>query len=213
MIIIILLLSHIIYRMFRCLCSSNTNTYIGWFERVIATNSASSVGTADITAPYDISNPKNKTFLAAVTAMLTKTIPDLKKDWKEAPTAEIVRDEERHYRERIRSNRGKKSYNKGLSESAVEYLEGWMMSAEHIAKPYPTRSDKVEMLNYTGLEIKQLEKWLGRYRASLKKAPPPVVVAAINGDSTTTTTTTATNTTTNIAAIVTSPIRENQVID
>ena len=176
------MLSHIIYRMFRCLCSSNTNTYIGWFERVIATNSASSVGTADITAPYDMMNVNNKTFLADLIALLTETIPALKKDWKEAPTAEIVRDEERHYRERIRSNRGKKSYNKGLSESAVEYLEGWMMSAEHIAKPYPTRSDKVEMLNYTGLEIKQLEKWLGRYRASLKKAPPPVVVAAINGD-------------------------------
>ncbi|OEU14723.1 hypothetical protein FRACYDRAFT_155552, partial [Fragilariopsis cylindrus CCMP1102] len=54
----------------------------------------------------------------------------------------------------------KRSHNKGLSESAVEYLEAWMMSAEMIAKPYPTRSDKLEMMNETGLEIKQLEKWL-----------------------------------------------------
>ena len=80
--------------MFRCLCSSSTNTLIGILEGVIAANSNCSEGTADITAPYDISNQKNTTFLADVTDMLTVIIPALKKDWKEAPTAKIVRAEE-----------------------------------------------------------------------------------------------------------------------
>ena len=80
--------------MFRCVCSGSTNLMIATFERVIAANSTSSEGTADITAPYDIMNVKNETLLADVIHMLTVIIPALKKDWKEAPTAKIVRAEE-----------------------------------------------------------------------------------------------------------------------
>ena len=95
--------------MFRCLCSWSTNTMLGTLEGIIAANSNCSEGTADITAPYDISNPKNTTFLADITNMLTVIIPALKKDWKEAPAAKIVRDEESRRRERFLSNRNKKS--------------------------------------------------------------------------------------------------------
>ena len=80
--------------MFRCVCSGSTNLMIATFKRVIAANSTSSEGTADITAPYDIMNVKNETLLADVIHMLTVIIPALKKDWKEAPTAKIVRAEE-----------------------------------------------------------------------------------------------------------------------
>ena len=120
--------------MFRCLCSSNTNTYIGWFERVIATNSASSVGTADITAPYDIMNVKNETFLADVTHMLTVIIPALKKEWKEAPTANKVREEEIEDRGRIvlSRNKSQKTFRLGeWSKKEKEYIlkglseKGW----------------------------------------------------------------------------------------
>ena len=120
--------------MFRCLCSSNTNTYIGWFERVIATNSTSSVGTADITAPYDIMNVKNETFLADVTHMLTVIIPALKKEWKEAPTANKVREEEIEHRGRIvlSRNKSQKTFRLGeWSKKEKEYIlkglseKGW----------------------------------------------------------------------------------------
>ena len=34
-----------------------------------------------------------------------------------------------------------------------------MMSAEHIAHPYPTEQEKVEIMNDTGIELKQLTNW------------------------------------------------------
>lgn len=46
-----------------------------------------------------------------------------------------------------------------LPSETVEYLKAWMMSAEHIAHPYPTEQEKVEIMKDTGIELKQLTNW------------------------------------------------------
>ena len=74
----------------------------GHLEGIIAANSnPCSEGTAGVTAPYDITDIKNTTFLDDLTDMLTETIPALKKDWKEAATAQMAHVEENEYRLRI----------------------------------------------------------------------------------------------------------------
>ena len=107
---------------------------LGTLEGIIAANSNCSEGTADITAPYDISNQKNTTFLADVTDMLTVIIPALKKEWKEAPTANKVREEEIEYRGRIvlSRNKSQKTFRLGeWSKKEKEYIlkglseKGW----------------------------------------------------------------------------------------
>jgi hypothetical protein len=46
-----------------------------------------------------------------------------------------------------------------LPNETVEYLKAWMMSPEHIAHPYPTESEKAQIMADTGLELKQLTNW------------------------------------------------------
>ncbi|CAJ1948489.1 unnamed protein product [Cylindrotheca closterium] len=43
--------------------------------------------------------------------------------------------------------------------AAFDYLKAWMMSPEHIAHPYPTKSEKAKMMADTGMELKQLDTW------------------------------------------------------
>jgi hypothetical protein len=52
-----------------------------------------------------------------------------------------------------------KAKSASLPSVTVEYLKAWMMSAEHIAHPYPTEQEKVEIMNDTGIELKQLTNW------------------------------------------------------
>jgi len=57
----------------------------------------------------------------------------------------------------------KKSNGKRKSASlpgdTVEYLKSWMMSPEHIAHPYPTEQEKVDIMKDTNIELKQLTNW------------------------------------------------------
>jgi hypothetical protein len=46
-----------------------------------------------------------------------------------------------------------------LPPETVEYLKDWMMSPEHIAHPYPTETEKREIMEATGIELKQLTNW------------------------------------------------------
>lgn len=46
-----------------------------------------------------------------------------------------------------------------LPSNTVEYLKSWMMSPEHIAHPYPTEQEKLQIMNDTGIELKQLTNW------------------------------------------------------
>jgi hypothetical protein len=46
-----------------------------------------------------------------------------------------------------------------LPPETVQYLKDWMMSPEHIAHPYPTETEKREIMEATGIELKQLTNW------------------------------------------------------
>jgi hypothetical protein len=46
-----------------------------------------------------------------------------------------------------------------LPPETVEYLKAWMMSPAHIAHPYPTEQEKLEIMADTGIELKQLTNW------------------------------------------------------
>ena len=46
-----------------------------------------------------------------------------------------------------------------LPPETVEYLKNWMMSPEHIAHPYPTEQEKAQIMQETGIELKQLTNW------------------------------------------------------
>lgn len=46
-----------------------------------------------------------------------------------------------------------------LPSETVEYLKAWMMSAEHIAHPYPTELEKLKIMEDTDIELKQLTNW------------------------------------------------------
>ncbi|GKY98834.1 hypothetical protein MPSEU_000839400 [Mayamaea pseudoterrestris] len=46
-----------------------------------------------------------------------------------------------------------------LPHETVEYLKAWMMSPAHIAHPYPTEQEKVEIMTDTGIKLKQLTNW------------------------------------------------------
>lgn len=46
-----------------------------------------------------------------------------------------------------------------LPLETVEYLKEWMMSPEHIAHPYPTEAEKAQIMEETGIELKQLTNW------------------------------------------------------
>lgn len=46
-----------------------------------------------------------------------------------------------------------------LPSETVEYLKQWIMSPEHIAHPYPTEQEKAQIMEDTGIEMKQLTNW------------------------------------------------------
>ena len=46
-----------------------------------------------------------------------------------------------------------------LPQETVDYLKSWMMSPEHIARPYPTEQEKAQIMAETGIELKQLTNW------------------------------------------------------
>ena len=46
-----------------------------------------------------------------------------------------------------------------LPPETVDYLKKWMMSPEHIAHPYPTEQEKAQIMQDTGIELKQLTNW------------------------------------------------------
>lgn len=60
---------------------------------------------------------------------------------------------------------GKKTHGDGRRKSSslptetVEYLKAWMMSDAHVAHPYPTDQEKIEIMKDTGIELKQLTNW------------------------------------------------------
>ena len=55
--------------------------------------------------------------------------------------------------------RSMKRKSASLPSKTVDYLKRWMMSPEHIAHPYPTEQEKVEIMKDTGIELKQLTNW------------------------------------------------------
>jgi len=57
-------------------------------------------------------------------------------------------------------NRKSKKKSTSLPVETVEYLKAWMMSPEHIAHPYPTEQEKREIMDATGIELRQLTNWL-----------------------------------------------------
>ncbi|EED94845.1 predicted protein, partial [Thalassiosira pseudonana CCMP1335] len=58
----------------------------------------------------------------------------------------------------------KKRTTMGLPQETVDYLEAWMMSPEHIYRPYPTKQEKAEIMAETGIELKQLTNWFANKR-------------------------------------------------
>ena len=46
-----------------------------------------------------------------------------------------------------------------LPQETVDYLKAWMMSPAHVAHPYPTEQEKLEIMADTGIELKQLTNW------------------------------------------------------
>jgi Homeobox KN domain len=66
-----------------------------------------------------------------------------------------------------------------LPNETVEYLKAWMMSPEHIAHPYPTETEKAQIMADTGLELKQLTNWFVNNR---KRYWKPRVEARLGGN-------------------------------
>ena len=142
------------YRFFRCLCINSTNTMIGHLERAIEANTHNSEDSEDtdgITTPYDVTDPKNITYLKNVMDLMKKITPAMKNTWKVSATAENVRDEIRKAKDKadILRNPSKKTYNsgtwttlekknfkKGLSEEG--YGDWLLISHNHVK----TRSNK-----------------------------------------------------------------------
>lgn len=54
---------------------------------------------------------------------------------------------------------GRKRKSASLPSETVEYLKNWIMSPEHIAHPYPTEQEKAQIMEDTGIEMKQLTNW------------------------------------------------------
>mmetsp|Transcript_6864 Transcript_6864/g.16826 ORF Transcript_6864/g.16826 Transcript_6864/m.16826 type:complete len:410 (-) Transcript_6864:6213-7442(-) len=82
-----------------------------------------------------------------VTKMIVATKADGKTNDPATPTASTTK----------KSNGKRKSAS--LPSETVEYLKAWMMSPEHIAHPYPTEQEKVEIMKDTKIELKQLTNW------------------------------------------------------
>jgi hypothetical protein len=55
--------------------------------------------------------------------------------------------------------KGGKKKSSSLPNETVEYLKAWMMAPEHIAHPYPTEQEKMQIMAVTGVEMKQLTNW------------------------------------------------------
>ena len=57
------------------------------------------------------------------------------------------------------SNKNNKRKTTCLPQETVDYLKAWMMSPAHVAHPYPTEQEKLEIMADTGIELKQLTNW------------------------------------------------------
>lgn len=57
------------------------------------------------------------------------------------------------------SSKAKNRKSSSLPSETVEYLKQWIMSPEHIAHPYPTEQEKAQIMEDTGIEMKQLTNW------------------------------------------------------
>jgi hypothetical protein len=66
-----------------------------------------------------------------------------------------------------------------LPSETVEYLKAWMMSAEHIAHPYPTEQEKMKIMEDTDIELKQLTNWFVNNR---KRYWKPRIEARLQDD-------------------------------
>ena len=44
-------------------------------------------------------------------------------------------------------------------KEVVRLLKGWLLSDEHVNNPYPTETEKAELMDATGLSRKQLCNW------------------------------------------------------
>ena len=53
---------------------------------------------------------------------------------------------------------------RALPSITVDYLKAWMMSPEHIENPYPSEDEKANIMNDTGIELKQLTTWFANNR-------------------------------------------------
>lgn len=56
-------------------------------------------------------------------------------------------------------NKPNRRKSNSLPPETVDYLKAWMMSPEHIAHPYPTEVEKIQIMADTGIELKQLTNW------------------------------------------------------
>eukprot|EP01082_Thalassiosira_pseudonana_P015447 g13700.t1 g13700 contig9:228414-229317(+) len=45
----------------------------------------------------------------------------------------------------------RKTKSASLPQETVAYLKAWMMSPEHISRPYPTKQEKAEIMAETGI--------------------------------------------------------------
>jgi hypothetical protein len=65
-----------------------------------------------------------------------------------------------------------------LPAETVEYLKNWILSPEHISHPYPTEQEKGQIMEDTGIELKQLTNWFVNNRKRFWK---PRVEARLRG--------------------------------
>ena len=58
---------------------------------------------------------------------------------------------------------------RALPAGAVTILRAWLLSPEHLGNPYPTPQEKIELLEKTGIDKKQLQNWFVNSRSRIWK--------------------------------------------
>ena len=56
-----------------------------------------------------------------------------------------------------------------LPNGAVDTLKAWLLSPEHIERPYPTPAEQIELMRKTGIDKKQLKNWFTNARRRIWK--------------------------------------------
>jgi hypothetical protein len=54
-----------------------------------------------------------------------------------------------------------------FNTQTIGVLKAWLFAPEHVAKPYPTKEEKQQLMNQTGLNQKQLDTWFTNGRQQL----------------------------------------------